>query len=148
MLKFLLHRRTSLDRDRIFELSTNLENFSKLFPKYFKSLKIIHENDSELLVEEELSILGIRRKIQTKHQIQKPNIHRIWILSGPLAGSSFVEYYEEISNGTDVTIEVNLCFNNTFVIFYPLKKFVKKQVNKIMDEFIYQCELNEQILEK
>ncbi|NIM25920.1 MAG: hypothetical protein GTN97_02145 [Nitrosopumilaceae archaeon] len=111
-------------------------------------MKITQANNSELLVEEELSFLRIRRKIQTKHNIQKPNIHKIWILSGPLKGSSFVEYYEKASKGTAITIEVNLSFNNIFVIFYPLQKFVKNQVNKIMDEFIYQCELHEKILEK
>ena len=36
-----LIQKSNLDRDILFKISTDVENFHKIMPKYFKSLKII-----------------------------------------------------------------------------------------------------------
>lgn len=143
MLIFELSRKTSMARKNIFDLSTDIENFSNLMPKYFNSLRITETRNSEIFVNEDLSFLGTTLRVQTKHKILKPNIHEIHILSGPLAGSSFVEFYDEFDSGTKVKIKVFLKFNGFLKLLYVMKFFIIKKINKIMDEFIDCCELHQ-----
>ncbi|MFB5607808.1 MAG: hypothetical protein ACE5RI_06755 [Candidatus Nitrosomaritimum yanchengensis] len=140
MLKINLIRNSKLERDLIFKLSTDIENFSKLLPKYFQSLKITDFNNSGLFVDEKISFLGRTLTVKTKHVIKKPNLHSIQILTGPLKGSSFVERYESKPFGTKIIIDVNLKFNGLGRIFYFLSFFIHKQINKVMDEFVLACE--------
>ena len=77
---------------------------------------------------------------KTKHVIKKPNIHEIHILTGPLSNSSFKEFYEENTNGTKITIEVQLNLKGFFKLFSPFGYFIRFQMNKIFDEFLLSCE--------
>ncbi|MDH3617171.1 MAG: hypothetical protein OEM89_00425 [Nitrosopumilus sp.] len=140
MLKIKLVRYSNLERDVIFDISTDIEGFSKLLPKYFKSLKITKSCDSEYFVTEKISFLSKTMETQTKHVVKKPDIHEIHILTGPLRNSSFLEFYETSDDGTKVTIEVNLQFNGVFRLFSIFTYLIKKQVNKILDEFLLSCE--------
>lgn len=130
-----------MDRDAIFSISINIENFSKLMPQYFKSLEITKKVNSVFFVDEKISFFTKGIKIKTKHVIKNPNIHEIHILSGPLQNSSFIEAYENSSAGTEITIIVNLNFNGIFKLFYLFKPLLENRINKIMDEFVSACEL-------
>jgi ribosome-associated toxin RatA of RatAB toxin-antitoxin module len=145
MLTFKISRITFLERKKIFELSMDIENFSNLMPKYFRSLQITDKINSEIFVDETLSFLGITQKVQTKHKILEPNIHEIHILSGPLRGSSFIEYYDELDDGTKIEIDVQLKFNGFFKILYLMKLLIEKKINKTMDEFVQSCENRQKI---
>jgi len=140
MLKFLIKRDTAINRDKIFSLSTNIEQFTKLMPKYFKSLTIKEKINSDFYVEEEILFFKKTIKVKTKHVIKNPNIHEIHILSGVLKNSSFIERYE-ISNGsTQVIIIVNLKFNGLFKFLYLFRPLIENRINKTMDDFIFNCE--------
>jgi hypothetical protein len=140
MLKIKLVRYSNLERDVIFGISTDIERFSKLLPKYFKSLQITKSGNSEYFVTEKISFLGKILETQTKHVVKKPDIHEIHLLTGPLRNSSFLEFYEISDNGTKVTVEINLQFKGVFRSFSIFRYFIKKQVNKILDEFLLACE--------
>ena len=140
MLKVCLERFSKINRDTIFALSTNIEEFPKIMPKYFKSLKITSSRDSELFVSEEINFLGFSFGVKTKHKIFSPNLHEIYILSGPLRNSVFSEKYEELKNGTKVIINVNLEFSGFAKLFSVFGFFLKPKINKVMDEFIISCE--------
>ena len=141
MLKFVISRKTKIEREKIFALSVNIEQFSNLMPRYFKSLKITKKVNANFFVDEEISFFSKGIKVKTKHVVKNPNIHEIHILSGPLKNSSFIENYEKSFTGTDVTIIINLNFNGIFKLFYLFNPLIEKRVNKIMDEFISACEL-------
>ena len=143
MLKFEISRETKIDRDSIFAISIDIEKFSNLMPKYFKSLKITNKINSEFFVDEEISFFSKTITVKTKHVVKNPDIHEIHILSGPLKNSSFVETYENTLKGTVVTIIVNLKFNGIFKLFYLFKPVIENRVHKIMDEFISSCELQD-----
>lgn len=145
MLTFKISRTSFLERRKIFELSIDIENFANLMPKYFRSLQITDRINSEIFVDETLSFLGTTQKVQTKHKILEPNIHEIHILSGPLRGSSFIEYYDEFNDGTKIEIDVLLKFNGFFKILYPMKLLIEKKINKIMDEFVQSCENHQKV---
>jgi len=136
MSKFNLVQKSSLSRDLIFKISTDVENFHKVMPEYFKSLKIIKNSSNEKIVLESIDFLGRKIEIKTKHVIIQPNLHKVFILTGPANGTSFIEKYESSSTGTDISIVVDLQLNG-FLKFIPfLKLLLLKKMNSVMSEFI------------
>ncbi|MGV7226222.1 MAG: hypothetical protein ACQ9CV_04800 [Nitrosopumilus sp.] len=74
--------------------------------------------------------------VKTKHVVFPPNMHKVVILSGPLKGTSFTEYYEISKTGTEIKIFVSLQLNG-FLKYIPLlDRLLAKQMNKVMDKFI------------
>tara|TARA_B110000438_G_C15224457_1_gene398674 strand:+ start:35 stop:475 length:441 start_codon:yes stop_codon:yes gene_type:complete len=136
MSGFNLVQKSNLERDIIFKISTDVENFHKIMPKYFKSLKIISNSTNEKIVLESISFLGRKIKIKTKHIILKPNVHKVFILTGPAKCTSFIETYSSSSTGTDISILVDLKLNGILKFIPFLKILLLKRMNSIMSEFI------------
>lgn len=136
MSKFNLIQKSNLDRDLIFKISTDVENFHKVMPEYFKSLKIISNSSSEKIVLESIAFVGRQIEIKTKHVIIQPNLHKVFILTGPAKGTSFIETYVPSSVGTDISIEVDLQLTGILKLIPFLKIFLIKKMNNVMSEFI------------
>jgi hypothetical protein len=110
-------------------------------PEYFKSLIVVKDNSSEKIVLEKISFLGQTITVKTKHVILPPNTHEVFILSGPLKGTSFIENYEISSNGTDIVISVNLEINGLLKLIPFLNHFLAKKMSSVMNEFITSAEI-------
>lgn len=136
MSKFNLVKKSNLHRDLIFKISTDVENFHKVMPEYFKSLKIIQNSSNEKIVLESIDFLGRKIEIKTKHVIIQPNLHEVFILTGPAKGTSFIEKYESNPTGTDISISVDLKLNGFLKLIPFLKLFLFKKMNSVMSEFI------------
>jgi len=136
MRTFNLLRYSQLNRDTIFSISTNVSQFHKIMPDYFKSLEIINVENSEQIVLEKISFLGQTVSVKTKHVVLPPNIHKVIILSGPLKGTSFIEYYEISQNGTEIKICISLQVNGFLKLIPFLDRILAKKMNKVMSEFI------------
>jgi hypothetical protein len=136
MRTFNLLRYSELNRDTIFSISTNVSQFHKIMPNYFKSLEIIDVENSEQIVLEKISFLGQTLDVKTKHVVLPPNIHKVLILSGPLQGTSFIEYYEISQNGTEIKICISLQVNGFLKLVPFLDRILAKKMNKVMSEFI------------
>ena len=136
MKTFSLKKYSSTSRDDLFQISTDIENFSFIMPNYFKSLSVVKESSSEKLVDERISFLGKIVEVRTKHVITPPGIHEVYILTGPLKGTFFIEHYDESGTGTKVTIMISLCLNG-FIRFIPfLKNIIAKRMEYVMTEFV------------
>ena len=136
MSSFNLIQKSTLEPDKIFQISTDVENFHKIMPKYFKSLKIISDSSNEKIVLESIIFLGRKIDIKTKHVIIEPNIHKVFILSGPAKGTSFIETYNSNSIGTEIFIIVDLKLNGILRLIPFLKIYLLKRMNSVMSEFI------------
>ena len=141
MSKFNLIQKSKLDRDLIFKISTDVENFHKVMPDYFKSLKIINNSSNEKIVLESLEFLGRQIEVKTKHVIIQPNLHKVFILTGPAKGTSFIETYDSNLFGTDISIDVNLQLNGILKFVPFLKILLLKKMDSVMSEFIICAEL-------
>ena len=141
MSGFNLVQKSKLDRDTIFKISTDVENFHKIMPKYFKSLKIISDSLNEKVVLESIDFLGRKIKIKTKHIIVKPNVHKVFILTGPVSGTSFIETYDSTLSGTDISILVDLKLHGILKLIPFLKILLLKRMNSVMSEFIICAEI-------
>ena len=137
---FVLKKNSKADRDKLYSVSIDVKNFPNILPKYFKSIIITRSNENEMFVDEEIHFFKNILKIQTKHVIIHPKIHEVHIMSGPLNGSSFVEYYEKTSSGTTLTINVHIKFKGFFKIFSPLRFLLKNRMSKVMNEFLETAE--------
>ena len=136
MSGFNLVQKSNLESSVIFQISTDVENFHKIMPKYFKSLKIISNSLTEKIVLESINFLGMKIKIKTKHIILKPNVHKVFILTGPAKGTSFIETYSPSSTGTDISILIHLKLNGFLKLIPFLKILLLKKMNSVMSEFI------------
>ncbi len=140
MKKFNLKSHSKLPPEKIFALSTDIENFQQIMPNHFKSLDIIDENKYGMIVNEKIDFLGMPMNIRTKHVIIPPNIHEVHILSGPASGTSFIESYVRSGSGTLVSIDVNLQFHGFLKFLSFLHDFVAQKMAKTMNEFIQSAE--------
>jgi hypothetical protein len=134
-------QKSNLDCNTIFNISTDVENFHKIMPKYFKSLTIISNSLNEIIVSESIHFLGIKIKIKTKHVILKPNVHKVFILDGPVKGTSFIETYYSTLSGTTIEILVDLKFHGILKLIPFLKFLLIKRMNSVMSEFIICAEI-------
>ncbi|MGI9567209.1 MAG: hypothetical protein ACR2LL_09395 [Nitrosopumilus sp.] len=136
MKNFSLRKQSSIPRETLFKISTDVSNFHVILPDYFKSLKIVEDDPFEKIVLENISFLGNNIRVKTKHVILPPDVHKIFILSGPLKGTIFNEKYALSKLGTDVTISVHLKLNR-FLKFVPfVDVFLSKKMSKVMNEFL------------
>lgn len=129
-----------MSAEDIFNISVDLANFHQVLPKYFQSLKIIQDNKHEKIVLEKISFLGFSAMVKTKHVILPPNLHHVYILSGPLKGSSFLESYNPLKIGTEIIIDVHLKFFGYFSGFNFLNVYIANKMHQIMNEFITSVE--------
>jgi len=140
MIHFTLKKNSRANRSKLYSVSTNVENFSNLMPKYFKSIIIKKSIGNKIFVDEKIRFLGSFLDVKTKHVIIYPRIHEVYILSGPLRGSSFIESYDETSYGTNVMIYVSIKFNGVSKLFLPFGFLIKRQMARVMDEFLDSAE--------
>ena len=140
MIRFTLKKNSRMSRDKLFSISIDVENFPSLMPKYFKSIIIKKSIENEIFVDEKIHFLRSFLDVKTKHVIVHPRIHEVHILSGLVRGSYFVESYDKISGGTNVTIDVSIKLNGVSKLFLPFGFLIKRQMTRVMDEFLNSAE--------
>ena len=140
MIRFTLKKNSRIIRDKLYSISIDVENFPSLLPKYFKSIIIKKSIGNEIFVDEKIHFLGGFLDVKTKHVIVHPKIHEVHILSGPIRGTSFVESYDEASDGTNVAIDVCIKLNGVSKLFLPFGFLIKIQMARVMDEFLNSAE--------
>ena len=94
MPKFEFIKTVHVERDLIFQISTDYSNFPKILPKYFKELKIVKKNGNSTIIQEKLQFLGRTVDVLTEHIVEKPDRHVIRMLDGQAKGTIFDEKYE------------------------------------------------------
>ena len=136
MIRFTLKKNSKINRDKLYAISIDVENFPNIMPKYFKSTTMKEDTGNEIIVDEKIFFLGNLLDVKTKHVIIHPIMHEVHILSGPLRGSSFVESYNEVKDGTNVVIDVSIKLNGISKLIFPFGFLIKRQMAKVMDDFL------------
>ena len=136
MPKFKFVKTVDVDRDKIFKVITDFENLVKIFPKYFKSLKIISKSGNVTKLEEELEFLGKKLSVTVDHVVEEPDKHTVIMLDGPGKDTRFKEIFEKVPEGTKITVDVDLVLNGKFkVMGFFAKKKIKNKMSQALDEF-------------
>jgi len=124
------------ERNKVFDIAANYENFQKTLPEYFTSIRVRSSRDNVAIVEEHVKISGKELVMMTKHVTQYPEIHEVFVIGGDVKGSHIVEKYESVDDGTKITVDADIKLKGTLKIigFFGKGKITKGFVT-IMDEF-------------
>ena len=124
------------ERNKVFDIAANYEQFQKILPKYFPSIRVLSVRDNTSVVEEHVRIAGRELVMMTKHVTKYPELHEVFVIGGDAKGSYIIERYESIKDGTKITVEADLNLSGPLkiVAFFGRSK-IKKGFTKIMDEF-------------
>ena len=137
MPKFEFTKIVNVDRDLIFGISTNYENFTKILPDHFKNLEIIEKNENSTKISETINFLGRTATVLTEHVVIRPDRHIVTMLDGPTKGSNFDEIYEKVGAQTKITINVDFILHGSLKILgFFAKGKIKTQMDNIMNEFV------------
>ena len=137
MPKTIFEKIVKADRKKIFELATNYENFQKIIPQYYPSVRIISVRGNVSVVEEHLRIGGRELVMMVKHVIDEPLLHEIFIIGGDAKGSHIITRYDTISHGTKMTLEIDWKLKGIMKLsdFFGKTK-ISDEYSKIIDEII------------
>ena len=137
MVKFEFTKIVDIDRDSIFEISTEYKNFTKILPKYFKKLEIIKDEKDRTEIKETINFLNRTITVLTEHIVVKPDQHIVTMLDGPAQGSSFDEKYEKNGAKTKITIKVNFILHgNLRILGFFAKRKIMTQMDTVLNEFV------------
>ena len=136
MPKIIFEKIIKADRKKVFELTTNYENFQKILPQYYPSIRIISVRGNVSVVEEHLQIAGRELVMMAKHVIDEPILHEIFIIGGDAKGTHIIKRYESIPHGTKLTLEIDWKLKGMMKISNLFgKNKVLNDYSKIIDEF-------------
>ena len=136
MPKIIFEKIIKADRKRVFEITSNFENFQKIIPQYYPSVRIVSVRGNTSVAEEHLRIAGRELVMMAKHVIDEPISHEIFIIGGDSKGTHITYHYEHIPNGTKLTVEVNWKLKGMLKLESVFgKNDFTKEYSKIIDEF-------------
>ncbi len=136
MPKINFEKIVKANRNKVFDIATNFKEFQKILPEYFPSIRVRSIRDNVAVVEEHIRISGKELVMMTKHVIQYPETHEVFVIGGDAKGSHIVEKYETIEQGTKITFDADIKLNGTLRItdFFMKGKIMRGFAN-IIDEF-------------
>lgn len=135
MAKFIFEKIIKADRKKVFDITTNYENFQKILPQYYPSTRTISVRGNNSLVEEHLRIGGQELVMMAKHVIDEPVLHELFIVGGDAKGTHITTRYEQLSNGTKLTLEVEWKLKGIKKLGIFGKDKIPIEYSKIIDEF-------------
>ena len=137
MPKFSLERIVTAERETIFKTFSNFENYSKLLPQHFPSIRVRSIRNNVSVVEEYLNLGGKEFLIMAKHVSNFPTSHDVFVIGGDAKGSVFKEKFLELENGTKIIVEVDLKIKGKLKISSLFGKDTYEQdYGKILDDFV------------
>ncbi|QLH06640.1 SRPBCC family protein [Nitrosopumilus ureiphilus] len=137
MPKFSLQRIVDAKRETVFETFSNFENYSKLFPQHFPSIRVRSVRNNVSVVEEYLNLGDKEFLIMAKHVSDAPTSHDVFVIGGDAKGSVFKEKFLELENGTKIIVEVDLKIKGKLKISSLFgKNNYEQDYGKILDDFV------------
>ncbi len=134
---FSLEKIVNASRNIVFDIFSNYENYEKLIPQHFPSIRIRSARDNASVVEEHMNFGDEEFVIMTKHVNQKPVLHEVFVIGGDIKGSHIKQQFIELSEGTKVIVYVDLKLKGKMKLsgLFGKDKF-EENYAKILDDFI------------
>jgi ribosome-associated toxin RatA of RatAB toxin-antitoxin module len=128
---------TPVEKKLIFDTITDVKNYPIILPKNIISVKILEQNDNEIIAEEIISEKGITTKMTVKHTIIPYESHTIEIINGDAKGTKITQTFQEIGLDTKIhtTIDIDVKGILLPMKFLPLAN-VNHAMNTVMNEFV------------
>ncbi|HJJ22666.1 MAG TPA: SRPBCC family protein [Nitrosopumilus sp.] len=137
MSKFSLERTINANRDTVYEILSNYENYQKLVPQHFPSVRVRSVRENISVVEEHMNLGDKELLIMAKHVTKPPVLHEVFIIGGDAKGSYIKEQLIEVSEGTRIIVDVDLKLKGKMKMssIFRKNKF-EEEYTKILDDFV------------
>ena len=141
MTSFSLEKIVHAKRDNVFQIFSNYNNYEKLVPQYFQSIRIRSVRDDIAVVEEHLKLGEIEFLFMSKHVATPSILHEVYVIGGKSKGSYIRQEFIEISEGTKILVDVKLKLTGTMRIPKFLgKSKLSENYSNMLDEFAVMSE--------
>ena len=107
MPKFSLEKIVQNNRNEVFEIFSNFENYQRIIPQHYPSVRIRSMRGDVSVVEEHLILGDLELLIMAKHVSQKPILHEIIVIGGDAKGSRIRQEFIELEKGTKILVDVD-----------------------------------------
>ena len=138
---FSLEKIINAKRKDVFDIFSNYEQYEKLIPKYFPSIRIRSVRGETAVVEEHLKLGDLELILMSKH-VSKPNVlHEVYVIGGKSKGSYIRQEFIEIPEGTKILVDVDLKLMGMMKIPKLLDKSkLVSNYSKLLDDLAILCE--------
>jgi coenzyme Q-binding protein COQ10 len=135
--KFSLEKIVKNNRNEVFEIFSNFENYQRIIPQHYPSVRIRSMRGDVSVVEEHLILGDLELLIMAKHVSQKPILHEVIVIGGDAKGSRIRQEFIELEKGTKILVDVDLKFKGKMKISTMFgKNDFKQDYDKILDDFV------------
>ncbi|HEY5735398.1 MAG TPA: SRPBCC family protein [Nitrosopumilus sp.] len=137
MPKFSLEKIVNANRNTVFQIFSNYENYQKLIPQHFPSVRVRSIRGNVSVVEEHLILGDIELLIMAKHVSEEPILHDVFVIGGDAKGSHIKQEFIELEKGTKILVDVDLKFRGKLMIssIFGRRDF-KEDYSKILNDFV------------
>ena len=136
MTSFSLEKIVHAKRDNVLQIFSNYNNYEKLVPQYFSSIRIRSVRENIAVVEEHLKLGEIEFLFMSKHVATPSILHEVYVIGGKSKGSYIRQEFIEISEGTKILVDVKLKLTGTMRIPKFLgKSKLSENYSNMLDEF-------------
>ena len=105
---FSLEKIIHAKRKDVFKTFSNYEDYEKLIPQYFPSIRIRSVRGNTAVVEEHLKLGDLELVLMSKHVTTPFVLHEVYVIGGKSKGSYIKQEFVEIPEGTKILIDVDL----------------------------------------
>jgi len=137
LTKFSLEKIAHAKRETVYEILSNYENYEKLIPQHFPSVRVRSVRGNVSVVEEHMNLGDLELVIMAKHVTKEPVLHEVFVIGGDAKGSHIKQQFIEISEGTKIIVDVDLKLKSKMKIssMFGKNKF-EQDYAKILDDFV------------
>jgi len=137
LTKFSLEKIVNAKRETVYERLSNYENYEKLIPQHFPSVRVRSVRGNISVVEEHVNLGGRELVIMAKHVTTEPVLHEVFVIGGDAKGSYIKQQFIEIPKGTKIIVDVDLKLNGKMKISSMLgKNKIEQDYAEILDDFV------------
>ena len=137
MPKFSLEKIVQNNRNEVFKIFSNFENYQRIIPQHYPSVRIRSMRGDVSVVEEHLILGDLELLIMAKHVSQKPILHEVIVIGGDAKGSRIRQEFIELEKGTKILVDVDLKFKGKMKISTMFgKNNFKQDYDKVLDDFV------------
>ena len=141
LTKFSLEKIIHAKRKNVFEIFSNYEQYEKLIPTYFPSIRIRSVRGETAVVEEHFKLGDIELLLMSKHVLRPFILHEVFVIGGKSKGSYIRQEFVEIPDGTKILVDVDLKLMGVMKIPKLLDKSkLLENYSHLLDDLAILCE--------
>ena len=124
-------------KETVYEILSNYENYEKLIPQHFPSVRVRSVRGNISVVEEHMNLGDRELVIMAKHVTQEPVLHEVFVIGGDAKGSYIKQQFIEVLEGTKIIVDVDLKLKGKMKMSSMFgKNKLEEDYVKILDDFV------------